>query len=192
MKKTIGTIIVAVILIGAVCVGFSMFSQKNSNKQEEEKKLTEVEKVISKDLDKEYPSTPREVVKFFNRIVACYYAQEYTEEQLSALVDQALLTFDKDLKANNPKNQYLLDVKSDVKEFEDASKKISQIGVCDSDDVIYKTVEGDEIAYVTASYFIKEDSSFEKTYQMYVLRKQEDGTWKILVFYKIDAPTKTE
>ena len=35
------------------------------------------------------------------------------------------------------------------------NKSISQTDVCDSNDVKYMTDNGDDIAYVTASYFIK-------------------------------------
>ena len=49
------------------------------------------------------------------------------------------------------------------------------------------TNRGDEIAYGTASYFIKNGSSYTKTYQKYVLRKDDDGDWKILTFYKIEG-----
>ena len=55
----------------------------------------------------------------------------------------------------------------------------------------YTNDKGDEIAYVTASYFIKAGNSYEDTDEMYVLRKDEDGKWKILVYYQIE-PAQSE
>ena len=49
-----------------------------------------------------------------------------------------------------------------------------------------------KIAYVRASYFMKEGNSYSKTYQDYVLRQDEKGCWKILTFYKVEAGTDTE
>ena len=54
------------------------------------------------------------------------------------------------------------------------------------------TDNGDDIAYVTASYFIKTGSSYTKTYQEYVLRQDKEGCWRILAFYKIAADSDTE
>jgi hypothetical protein len=50
----------------------------------------------------------------------------------------------------------------------------------------------DKLAYVTASYFVKEEKKYEKTYQMYVLRKDEEGKWKILTYYKIEGKTSED
>ena len=58
--------------------------------------------------------------------------------------------------------------------------------------MLYKTVDGDKCAYVTASYFIKGDDNYSKTYQEYVLRKDEDGNWKILVFYQVEGDSSDE
>ena len=51
---------------------------------------------------------------------------------------------------------------------------------------------GSKIAYVKASYFMKEGSSYSKTYQEYVLRQDKEGCWRILTFYKIAADSDTE
>ena len=64
--------------------------------------------------------------------------------------------------------------------------------VCDSNDVKYVTDSEDQIAYVRASYFIKQDNSYSKTYQEYVLRKDSEEHWKILTFYKIENASDTE
>ena len=64
----------------------------------------------------------------------------------------------------------------------------------DSDDVKYLTDDsnGDKLAYVTASYFTEENKKFDKTYQMYVLRKDDNGDWKIRTFYKIKGNSTEE
>ena len=66
--------------------------------------------------------------------------------------------------------------------------------MCDSRDVIYleDPDNGDDIAYVTVSYFVKEDNAYDKTYQQYVLRKSDTGEWKILTYYQIEANESEE
>ncbi len=191
MKK-ISVVIIALAVIIGICGAFYIINEKSKKESQKEASLTEIEKITTKDLDTNYPQTPREVVKFYNKIVDCYYKDQYTDDELDALVDQALKLFDDELAQNNPKDTYKASVIADVSNYEDQGKTISQINVCDSNDVKYITDDGDNIAYVTASYFIKQDSSYSKTFQEYVLRKDAEGRWKILTFYKVESASDTE
>lgn len=187
MKKT-WVVAIAVVVIALLCGGFYWFNQKYGGNSTE-KELTKVQKIITKDLEKDYPETPREVIKLYNRIITCYYGEEYTEEEFVQLAEQALCLFDEELLEINPRDTYIASVQQDVNEYKDRKKTISQSSVCDTAEVRYVTDNQDKIAYVTASYFIKEGNSYSKTYQEYVLRKDENGKWKILTFYQIDGPS---
>lgn len=191
MKKT-GIVIIALIVIIAICGAFYVVNDNSKKESRKEASLTEIQKITTKDLDKDYPQTPREVVKFYNKIVDSYYKDQYTDDELDALMDQALKLFDDELVQANPKDSYKSSVIADVKNYKDQGKTIAQIDVCDSNDVKYATDTEDQIAYVRASYFIKQDSSYSKTYQDYVLRKDSEGRWKILTFYKIASDSVTE
>ena len=100
--------------------------------------------------------------------------------------------FDDELAANNPKDTYKQSVTADAQSYKDQGITLAQTGVCDSNDVKYVTDNGSKIAYVKASYFMKEGSSYSKTYQEYVLRQDKEGCWRILTFYKIAADSDTE
>ena len=190
MKKA-GIVIAAILCIGVICGGFYYVARHN-NSSTDQTEVTEVQKVIAKDLETNYPETPREVIKFYNRILKCYYSEDYKDDELDQLCDQALALFDEDLKENNPKDTYKAMVQGEVEQYKQDSKTIAQYNVCDSDDVLYKTDNGDSLAYVSASYFIKESGSYNKTYQTYVLRKDADDKWKILVYYQTKGPNSTE
>ena len=154
--------------------------------------LTEIQKLITKNLDTNYPATPREVVKYYNRILECFYDDTYTDDELESLADQARKLLDDELLENNPRDQYLSDLKADIEDYHNKSKTIRSSNVCDSNDVVYQTVDGRECAYVTASYFMNENNSFDRTNEMYVLRKDDDGDWKILVFYQVEGDSSDE
>ena len=191
MKKT-GIVIIALVVIIGICGAFYAVNENSKKESQKEASLTEIQKITTKDLDANYPQTPREVVKFYNKIVDSYYKDQYTDDELDTLVDQALKLFDDELVQNNPKDTYKASIVADVKNYKDQGKTIAQTDVCDSNDVKYVTDNGDSIAYVTASYFIKQDNSYSKTYQEYVLRKDSEGRWKILTFYKIASDSDTE
>ncbi|MCR5677303.1 MAG: hypothetical protein K6G13_04650 [Agathobacter sp.] len=187
MKKT--GIVVAAILIVAVLVGGFYFTVKRSRvpSKSQQQALTEVEKINTKDLERDYPSTPREVVKFYNRIITAYYFEKISDEELKKMTSQAYVLFDAQLQDNNPSEIYLQSVKAEIAEYKSASKTISHADVCDSNDVRYLTDGNDKIAYVKASYFMKEGSDFSRTHEMYILRKDADGFWRILGYYQIEA-----
>ena len=183
-------VIIAIACICLICAGFFFLSKDT---QPNEKNLTEIEKVIVKDLKNNYPKTPREVVKFYNRIVKCYYGDKPTEAQLNDLVDQMLLILDEDLLLVNPRNAYYNSVVKDIASYKEKNKTLVSTDVCDSNDVVYVTDEKDganekdKLAYVNASYFINSDGNFGYSYQQFVLRQDEDGCWKILTFYEIEG-----
>lgn len=191
MKKA-GIVVVALLCVALICGGFFLLKNRASETKEED--LTKVQKIITRNLDQDYPATPREVVKFYNRIVTSYYEGEYTADEFDALTDQALALFDKELAENNPKSTYEQQVKDSVENYKTRKRSISTTSVCDSRDVVYLTDPdtGDEIAYVTASYFVKENNSYDRTYQEYVLRRDEDEHWKILTFYKVEGESSED
>ena len=125
-------------------------------------------------------------------IITCFYNDEYTDDELYDLGDQARKLFDDELLENNPRNEYFKNLKEDISEYHDKSKTIASSAVDSSNDVEYKEVDGDDCAYVKASYFIKEGNAYSRTYQMYVLRKDADGNWKILVFYQVNGDSSDD
>lgn len=192
MKKKARVTVLSVICIAAVLGGYLYLTLHRRASVEDAVELTEVQEIITKNLDQKYPATPREVVKLYNRIITCYYDEEYTQDELYDLGDQARKLFDAELLDNNPRDQYFEDLKNEIKDYKERSRTIVSSSVSKSNDVKYETVDGDECAYVTASYFIEEKKNYSRTYQMYVLRKDEDGNWKILVFYKVEGDSSDE
>lgn len=192
MKRKVVRMTAAVIAVVLLVGAYYYFVVHRSTGAEDAVELTEVQKVITKDLEGNYPATPREVIKWYNRIQECFYNEKYTQEELYALGDQARILFDEELLANNPRDAYFRALEADIAAFQAESKTILSSDVCDSNDVKLKTVDGDECAYVAASYFLDGEDTYSRTNQMYVLRKDKDGNWKILVFYQIEGDSGNE
>ena len=192
MKKKVGITIVATLCIALICVGYYFLKKEGAASENEA--LTKVQKITTLDLEKEYPETPREVVKLYNKIISAFHQEEYTQEELEKMCQVAYELMDDELQANNPFDSYLISVQADVELYEARKKEIVQTDVCDSNDVLYKTdsATGEDLAYVSASYFVREDKEYTNTYQMYVMVKDEDGKWKIKVYYQIEAPKEEE
>ena len=76
--------LVTITLIIVLCVLiYYRYANKDSSRdinKVENDSLSEVERVLTKNLDEYYPKTPLEVVKFFTRIQKCYYNEDNTDE----------------------------------------------------------------------------------------------------------------
>ena len=188
MKKA-KFIIIGLVCICLICFGFYSFTK---DRETLEKDLTEVEKLIVKDLDKNYPKTPREVVKFYMKINRCFYGEKLSDEQVNELVDQTLLLLDEDLRGENPRDTFYDSIVSEMEDAQSNNLTIVSVDVCDTNEVKYiddKKGDGtvDKLAYVKADYFINSDGAFVYSYQEFVLRQDDDGRWKIITFYDIEG-----
>lgn len=187
MKKA-RIVIAALVCVILVCGGF-YFVKNRANSSPEEGDLTQIQKLITRNLEQQYPATPREVIVLYNKIIMMYYEGEYSEEEFQALAAQTLMLFDKELADINPLQSYMASLRAEINDYKIRNRSIKKANVCDSRDVLFLTDPNnqDEIAYVTASYFVKEDTSYEKIHQRYVLRKDSEGCWKILTYYQIEG-----
>ena len=178
--KNVRVIVIAIVCICVICGGFYLFSQSLNSGNEDE--LSEIQKVLVKDLEKDYPETPREVAKFYNRIVACYHDTNTTDKQVGKLVDQMMLLFDEDMIAKNPRDVYYSAVVSDIELYKQNNKVITSMSVCDTNEVRYVTDDrnGDKLAFVDMDYFVNSDGKFTNSYITIGVRQNEDGDWKIV------------
>ena len=56
--------------------------------------LTKSEVALMRNLDVNYPQSPREVVKYFSEITECFYNEEHTSEEIEALANQIRSIYD--------------------------------------------------------------------------------------------------
>lgn len=141
---------------------------------------SELETLLEKDIDNNYPSSPREVVKLYTRIMKCFYNESLEDEQVNQLATQICLLYDAELLANNPYEDYLLDLKVEITDYRNAKRNIMNEVIEDSNQVKNWTKAGTEYASLTAGYTIKEKDNYTKLYEDFILRKDEKGNWKIL------------
>lgn len=180
-KAKIGFLItvLAITMIGVV----AYFAYKKDANLEEKLVSTPVQEIILRDLGKNYPPTPKEVVKFYSEISKCYYNEDYTDEELEKMARQMRLLFDDELLQSNPEEQYISNLKADIKNFEENSYKISSFSPSSSTDVEYFTKDGRECAKLFCMYTIRKANDFSTSKEVFVLRKDEQTEhWKIFGF----------
>lgn len=174
-------IIIAVVLV-ALVAGY-YFYVSNVEKTKDETVVTAVQDVLLRNLDNDYPATPKELIKYYCDISKCLYNESYTDEQLEQMADKMLALYDDELAENNPREQYIADLKADVKEFLDSNYSIISYTTSSSTDVEEYTYEGRKCARLYCTYSIKTGADYVSSKQVFVLRKETGtGHWKILGF----------
>ncbi|MGN0343652.1 MAG: DUF6715 family protein [Lachnospiraceae bacterium] len=191
MTKKRGGVILLILLAVLIVGAFALVAYRAPKTAEEATEVTEKDELMSKNIAAGYPATPREVMKLYNRYMLCLYGVEGSElkdEEVRALGIKMREMFDEELLEANPQEAHLLSLAQEIASFRSDEKVMIQANVCDSNEVDYIDVDGASGALLEASYFMKEGSKeFSRTYQQFLLRKDDSGNWKILGFVKVNG-----
>ena len=144
---------------------------------------SEAERLINKDLEVGYPDTPTEVLKLFGRMNQCIYNNNMSDKQFDELVNQMRLLYSNSLLSQNPFEEQRDNLKDEIQEFRKQKRRIANYTVDKGSSVKYKTIQNQDCAYVQMAYFMKENGNYTKSFQEYILVK-ENEKWKILSFQK--------
>ena len=187
--KTIKATIIMVLMVVLIVWYYSYLSSKNdaaaSNKALEEQtmaEMTAVGELLAKAEYKEYPSTPVQVVKYYNEITACFYNEQYTDQQLEKLADLASSLYDDELRANQNSDTYLDNIRADIKTFKSGNITIYNSEVSSATDVEYFEHNGYECARLYCLYTLKSGTNYQPSKEVFILRKDTEGHWKIFGF----------
>jgi hypothetical protein len=151
--------------------------------------MTEIEALIAKDIEEDYPATPREVLKLYNRIMKSFHTLKIKDDEINQLAEQMYILYDKELKESNTYEEYVLELKVEITEYRNAGKLIMNDNVEASKEIFYWEDAGEKYASLSSSYTIKEDGDYTKVIEDFMLRKDAEGKWRILGFKLSD---KTE
>ena len=181
MKKYSGVkvgIILAVLVL--LLVGYYYYlSNRLKEPKESNEKLTKVQEVLLRDMEWDYPPTPKEVVKYYSEITKCFYNETYSDDELEKLARKAMALFDEELISYNPWITYSNDLKEDIKEYKEKKITILAYTTSSSTDVDFFEDDGSEWARLRCTYTLKQNTKTQKTNEIFLLRKDSDGRWKI-------------
>lgn len=184
-------VVVGIVLICLVGGYYYYLTNRTPDKSREEKdvKVTAVQETLMRDLDKNYPPTPREVVKYFGQISQCLVGETCTDEEFEELALQAQRLYDDELIANKTQQQYLDDLKWDINNFKDQEIVISSYSPSSSVDVEEFSRDGYKWAKLYCNFSLRKGTYIETNEEVFLLRRDEDGHWKIYGWQPVE---KTE
>ncbi|MDE6744679.1 MAG: hypothetical protein K2J95_12435 [Lachnospiraceae bacterium] len=189
MKRTgnIKAVVIMLIMVGLV-IGYYFYLTSRSGsglpKDEDQvvEEMTVVQELLVRADYREYPSTPVQVLKYYNEITACFYNEKYTDNELEQLAMEARSLYDLDLIMNQTQEEYLSDLKDDIATFEAGNITILRSSVTPATDVDYFNYEGRECARLYAVYTLRSGTVNQLSKEVFIMRKDDEGHWKILGF----------
>ena len=171
--------VIGLILVGLVLGYFFYLSARNSNKDTDDVKISAVQEVLLRNLEKNYPPSPREVIKYYGQITQCFYGEEYTEEEFYQLAMKIQELYDDELVANQTQEQYLQGLKWDIEQFKEQEMIVSSYSLPSSTDVEFFSEDGYRWARLYASFTLRKGTQLGMTNEIFLLRRDDTGHWKI-------------
>lgn len=189
-RRTARTVIL-VLICACIVVGYYTYLDRTTSEKannSENVRITEKDRLLTMDFEKNYPPTPREVIKVYNRYLnLCFGGSKLSSKDIKTLAGKIRQMMDSKLADANPADDYERSLSKEIKEYKSRKTKMISTDVCDTSDVIYGKLDGSDVAYVMATYSIKEASSYQRTYQRFILRMDDKDHWKIVGFELTDA-----
>ncbi len=182
MKRSnvIGIIVLGVLLAAVVAGVAVSFHRRAKLAAERDVESTAVQKVLSRDLERNYPPTPKEVVKYFADITECFYNEEYSDEELTQLAEKIQDIYDDELIANKSQEDYLNDLRSEIAGMKEDNWKISSYVLSASVDVEEFVENGYSCSRLYCTFNVKRGTAGTvSSMEEFVLRKDENEHWKI-------------
>ncbi len=193
-RKNPTRILIVFVVLAIAVVGLFFYVSNRANVVEEGKmkQMTPVQEILSRNLDTNYPPTPKEVLKFYSEITRCFYGEEYTDEELVKLATLARDLFDDELVANQTNEEYLSALKFDIQSWKNDKKVISSYSVSSSTDVQEYSYAGREWAQLYCIYSVRMGTNVAPVQEHFIMRKDEKGHWKILGWELVKPGDKNE
>ena len=181
-----------ILIMGAVVVGFYFYlSHRKVDNTEKIHKDTPVTQITERDLELNYPGTPRSVVSFYSDILKVIYTESLSEKEVRTIASKLQGVFDDELIALNPFEKYVDSLKTEISDYKSANRIVADYLVEDNSYIEYISYKNHDYAKDDVTYFQHEGKNVIKTYEKFTLRKDENGRWKIL-FWELGKASDME
>ncbi len=178
-KGVKGFIIILILILLVVGYYYYLSNRNYNERKETEVVLTPAQSLLLLNFEINYPPTPKEVVKQYMEFSKVLHNEDLTDEEVNDVGIKLLEILDDDLANNKSKEDYLLDLKSELKTFKNNNYSIVNMYTSQSTDVEYFTVEDRECASLYGTFNIRTASGTQVLTDIFILRKDANGHWKI-------------
>lgn len=178
-KGTKGALILIILVVLVVSYYYHLSNSTSSDKKNDEIKISAASDILMKNYSVNYPPTPKEVVKEYLLISKVLHNDELSDEEITAVGLKIQELYDDEFIANKSQEDYIRDLKSEVAAFRNNNYVITNYYTSASTEVVYGVVDGFEFAKLYASYSIRVGGKSQILQEIFLLRKDSNGRWKI-------------
>ncbi len=148
--------------------------------------ISDLSKIVEKNYDRNYPATPREVAADYSDVIMYLYNKDCSDSDIEKLANTARKLMDDELLNANPIKNHIAGLKAEMSTFKKENVEIVNDSLPEISEDNYFRFEDADCAGVKVSYFIKKkDSTFSKTFQQYLFRKDSQGRWKLYGYKQV-------
>ena len=170
-----------ILMVFAAMLALGVFMALNRSKgasqsDEEDMVLTPVQMVTSMDLKTNYPKNERAVVSAYLQITKALYNEQYSEKEFDEMEKQLVQLYDEEFLKQQ--SDYPAQLKKEVDQKKKDGYTISNFVVSEKDDV--------KLAGLQTMVSMRYKERIQTMYYNFVLRKAENGQWKIVGWEKTD------
>lgn len=191
LTKLIGSLCLIVAIVLGIFLALNL-RKDDSVFSKDGGKSTEVQNVLAKDLERNYPANVREVVRLFSRISQCYHNQKISEEEFQALAEMQRKLFDEEFLENNPSDTFVNNLSAEI-EAAKAREYTMVTWRVQKQSSVETWQDGDNsFASIVACYTMNaKDEGYTRTFEEFLLREDDKGRWKI-VGWRLTDPIEIE
>ena len=153
--------------------------EKEDTKTEIPAETSEADILIKKDLDWDYPATPREVLKLYARLTKCIYNDELNDDQLEKLVKQVRNLYTYALLENNPEEEQIAFIKGDIAEYRKENKIIYSYTIDSANNVSTINTKTGKTAILKMYFTLRAGATMARAFEEFSLLEEASGKWKI-------------
>ncbi len=176
-----GTIILG-ILIALILGYYYHLSNREIVVDEAAESITPAKEIMLYDYSINYPPTPKEVVKAYLYITKILHNDSLNDEEIEGVASKLAELFDDELVANKSREDYYMDMKSEIISFKNSKYSIVNYYASQSTEVVYFSDDGYDFAKLYGTYNIHTTEGTKVLVDVFILRKDPNGRWKIYGF----------
>lgn len=167
-------------VLAALVTGFYFYlANKTRGNSEDNPAVSKSRQVLLRNLETNYPPSPREVLKYYCDILQCLYNEAHTDEELEELAMQIQRLYDEEFIANQNEDMYLLSLAGEIANMNKNDMKISSYSTSSSTDVDYFSEDDFEWARLYCILNLRQGTQIVSTQERFLMRKDDAGHWKI-------------
>lgn len=168
-------------VLAALVIGFYFYlaNKTRGGKSEDVPAISKSQQVLLRNLENNYPPSPKETLKYYCDILQCLYNESHTDEELEALAAQIQLLYDEEFIANQNEDMYLLSLAGEIANMSKDDMKISSYSPSSSTDVDYFSRDGYDWARLYCTFNIRKGTQIVSSQERFLMRKDSAGHWKI-------------